>query len=162
MKKSQDEDLQKLVLESQKETLRKEQMYEKQKNQFPKLFIWFLTICLFLNTIAFLPEKFSLPAIKFLKTSAQLSNQPDIQQYKQTVVSIASDSLHETGFSISNNGKIITNYYVIEENNKVNVSFPNKGLYSAQAVKTLPSIDLAILQIEKDEYESFSQISRKS
>lgn len=148
--KISDEELQKLVLEAQKEALENEENTQaKHKKRFPKLIVWFVTICLLLNTVAFLPEKFSLPAIKFLKTSARLSQQSDIQQYKQAVVAIASGDSRGTGFSISNDGTIITNDHVIGDHEKVIVSFPEQGPHSAQVVQRYPAIDLAILQIEK-------------
>lgn len=147
-----DEELEKLVLEVQREAIeQKENEQKKQNKRFSKLFISFAAFCLFLNTIAFLPETFSLPAIQFLKTSAQLSTRSDIQQYKQAVVAIASGNSRGTGFSIASDGTILTNYHVIDEHDKVIVSFPKQGPYEAHIIETYPHIDLAVLQVETTE-----------
>lgn len=147
-----DEELEKLVLEAREEALRKDQTQErKPRRPFPKWLYWFIAICLVINALAFLPEKFSIPALKFLVTSTKLSQQTEIQNYKKAVVVIAAGDSRGTGFSISSDGTIITNYHVIEGNETVTVAFPDEGPFSADVFETYPMIDLAVLRINERE-----------
>ena len=149
-----DEELQILVLEAQREALEKEALEKtrsKPKRPFPKWIFWTMAFVLFINTFAVIFQIYSIPAIEFIKTSARLSAQEDIARYKEAVVVVLTDDSKGTGFSISNEGKILTNYHVVENNDNVIVGFPEAGRFRADVVQTYPSIDLAVLQIdEKD------------
>ena len=149
-----DEELQILVLEAQREILEKEALEKtkpKPKRPFPKWIFWTMAFVLFINTFAVIFQIYSIPAIEFIKTSARLSAQEDIARYKEAVVVVLTDDSKGTGFSISNEGKILTNYHVVESNDNVIVGFPEAGRFKADVVQTYPSIDLAVLQIdEKD------------
>ncbi len=152
-----DEELQKLVLEAQREALldaAKGNTNQKPRRPFPKWIFWFIAFSMVLNAIAFLPEKFSIPAIKFLKTSIHLSKQENIQTYKKAVVVIAADDSRGTGFSISSDGIIVTNYHVIEGHDKVTVAFPDDGPFNANVVHTYPEIDIAILETDEEQLPS--------
>ena len=146
-----DEELQELVLEAQREALSKEgreKMDNKPKRPFPKWLFWLISIVMVVNTFIIVFEIYSIPAIDFLKTSAQLSTQEDISTYKKSVVVILTADSKGTGFSISSEGKILTNYHVVEGNDTVSVSFPEDGRFSANVVETYPTIDLAVLEVD--------------
>ena len=101
-----------------------------------------------MNSFAVFFQIYSIPAIEFLKTSAKLSLQEDIASYKKAVVVISTEDSKGTGFSISNDGTIITNNHVVEGNETVTVNFPEDGMFQANVVHTYPSVDLAVLKIE--------------
>jgi len=146
-----DEALQELVLEAQREAWTKdslEKASKKSKRPFPKWVFWILASVLFVNSFAVFFQIYSIPAIEFLKTSAKLSLQEDIASYKKAVVVISTEESKGTGFSISNDGTIITNNHVVEGNETVTVNFPEDGLFKAKVVHTYPSVDLAVLKIE--------------
>ena len=146
-----DEALQELVLEAQREALTKdslEKASKKTKRPFPKWVFWVLASVLFVNSFAVFFQIYSIPAIEFLKTSAKLSLQEDIASYKKAVVVISTEDSKGTGFSISNDGTIITNNHVVEGNETVTVNFPEDGMFQANVVHTYPSVDLAVLKIE--------------
>ncbi len=144
-----DEELQELVLEAQRQALSKETPEKKKpKHPFPKWLFWLISIVMVINTFAVFFEVYSIPAIDFLKTSARLSTQEDIDSYKKSVVVITSADSKGTGFSISSDGTILTNYHVVEGNKKVTVTFPDEGRFTADVVHTYPSIDLAVLAID--------------
>lgn len=103
---------------------------------------------LLVNTFAFVFELVSIPAVEFLKTSARLSAQEDIAAYKKSVVVIETGDSKGTGFSISSEGTIMTNYHVIEGNGQVTVSFPDDGRYVAKVTETYPAIDIALLEAD--------------
>jgi serine protease Do len=54
-----------------------------------------------------------------------------------------------TGFIISDDGYILTNNHVVEDADRVKVSFSDGSEESARVVGTDPSIDLALLKVEK-------------
>ncbi|MFJ7936150.1 S1C family serine protease [Sporosarcina sp. NPDC096371] len=147
-----DDELQELVLEAQRQALSQSQQdQQKAKHPFPKWLFWLIASMMIVNTFAVFFEVFSIPAIEFVKTSARLSAQEDIAAYKKSIVVITTTDGKGTGFSISSDGSILTNYHVIEGNQKVTVSFPDKGLFTANVVHTYPSIDLAVLEIEGED-----------
>ncbi|MBO0600561.1 trypsin-like peptidase domain-containing protein [Sporosarcina sp. E16_3] len=147
-----DEKLQELVLEAQQEALYKEPQEKtnrKTKHPFPKWLFWLISIVMVFNTFAVIFEVYSIPAIEFLKTSSKLSKQKNIATYKKSVVVIQSAESKGTGFSISGDGTILTNYHVIEGSDTVNVYFPEEGRFTADVVQTYPSVDLAVLKVNR-------------
>src|SRR5699024_8995863 len=77
--------------------------------------------------------------------------QDDIQAYKKAVVVIETDDSRGTGFSISEDGTIVTNHHVVGDEDEVTVAFPDHGLFSAEVAQTYADIDLAVLTIETEE-----------
>jgi len=147
-----DDELQDLVLEAQRQALANVgQEQHKPKHPFPKWLFWLIAGMLTFNTFAVIFEVYSIPAIEFVKTSARLSAQDDIATYKKSVVVITTADSKGTGFAISSDGTLLTNNHVVVGNSKVTVSFPGKGLFTADVVHTYPSIDLAVLQIDGED-----------
>ena len=145
-----DEELQQLVLEAQAEALLKakeEENLPSRKRPFPKWIFYLMAFVLFVNTFGIILQVYSIPAIEFVKTSARLSAQENIAEHKKAVVVVLTDDSKGTGFSISENGTILTNYHVIENKSNITVGFPDDGRYRADVIETYPDIDLAILQI---------------
>src|SRR5699024_11658319 len=66
-----------------------------------------------------------------------------------------------TGFAITEDGTILTNYHVIEGEETVTVAFLDEGLFTADVVDTYPSIDLAVLQADGEGFP-FLDLDRKS
>lgn len=151
-----DEEMYLLVQEARREALKKAKMEQKQqqtKRPFPKWAFWLIALAMLFQVLAFIPQTFSIPAIDFLMTSAKLSTQEDIQQFKQAVVVIETDDSRGTGFSISEDGIILTNYHVISDKDSVTVAFSNEGLFLANVIASYPDIDVAVLEtvLEADE-----------
>lgn len=147
-----DEELQLLVLEAQQETLEKEALEKnsrKIKRPFPKWIFWIMALVLFVNTFAMIFQIYSIPAIEFIKTSARLSAEEDIARYKEAVVVVLTDDSKGTGFSISSDGTILTNYHVVEGEKSVIVGYPEVGRFNADVIETYPSIDLAVLEVDE-------------
>lgn len=148
-----DEELQLLVLEAQRELLEKEALEKnsrKIKRPFPKWIFWIMALVLFVNTFAMIFQIYSIPAIEFIKTSARLSAEEDIARYKEAVVVVLTDDSKGTGFSISSDGTILTNYHVVEGENSVIVGYPEVGRFKADVIETYPSIDLAVLEVDEE------------
>src|SRR5690625_298444 len=149
-----DEEMYELVQEARKEALERSRQQKENpstKRPFPRWAFWLIAIAMTFNVFALLPQTFSIPAIDFLITSAKLSTQEDIKEYKKSVVVIESGDSRGTGFSISSDGTILTNHHVIEGEETVVVAFPDEGLFNADVVDTYPSIDLAVLEVDGQE-----------
>ncbi|GAB4073887.1 hypothetical protein GCM10028778_13900 [Barrientosiimonas marina] len=147
-----EEELFELVEEERQKALAKEQHRKQQakpRRRFPKWVFWLIAAVMVLNVGALIPQTFSIPAVDFLKTSAKLSTQENIQTYKQSVVVIETEEGRGTGFSISADGKVLTNYHVVEGNDTVTVAFPDKGLLSGHVETVYPSVDLAVVKVDE-------------
>jgi serine protease Do len=148
-----DEELQELVLEAQREALYKASLEKpnfKPRHSFPKWIFWLMSIMMLISTFSVVFEIYSIPAIDFLRTSMKLSQQEDIATYKEAVVVVVTEDGKGTGFSISSDGTILTNYHVIEGNTAITVVFPDEGRFTANVVNTYPAVDLAVLEIDAE------------
>ncbi|WP_026905623.1 S1 family peptidase [Paucisalibacillus globulus] len=148
-----DEELYEIVEQARKDALIRatiENNTKKPKRPFPRWVFWLIAIAMILNVIAILPSTFSIPAIEFLKTSAKLSGNDEIQDYKKAVVVIETGESKGTGFAISSDGYILTNYHVIDEGTTISAAFPEEGLFHAEIIEEYPEIDLALLKTESD------------
>jgi serine protease Do len=145
-----DEELYELVEAERQKVLLKEKSKkdQKPKRPFPKWAFWLIAFAMFFNIFALFPQVFSIPAIEFLKTSAILSTSEIVQQQKKAVVVIETENSKGTGFAISADGKILTNYHVIEDKNAITVAFPDDGLFQAEVIETYPTIDLAMIEVD--------------
>lgn len=146
-----EEELTELVEEAKQAALQKaheRKQTKRSKSPFPKWIFWMIAIAMVMNVIALLPQTISIPAIEFLKTSAALSKQDNIKMYKQSVVVIETEDSRGTGFSFNEAGDILTNYHVIEGNDKVTVAFKDAGLFVGEVKETYPEVDLAVVTIE--------------
>lgn len=159
-----EEEFNELVLEAQREALAKKEPTP--KRQVPKWFIWLLSSVLVISTFAGLFQVFSIPAIEFLRTSASLSTDPAVSKMKEAVVVVITEDGKGTGFSIDDEGLILTNSHVIEGNRSIYVKFPEAGRFEATVLDDFPEIDLAILQIDGENLPSLplaqeSNLSKK-
>lgn len=157
-----DEEMYELIQEARREALRREReekTHPNSKRPFPKWAFWLIALMMIFNVTALIPQTFSIPAIDFLITSAQLSLQKDMKQYKKSVVVIETNDSRGTGFSIAENGLILTNDHVIKGEENVTVAFPDEGLFQAEVIETYPDIDLALLQVQGTNEKSFPFLS---
>ncbi len=148
-----EEEFNSLVLELQQEALEKarlEKDQHKRKRPFPRWTFWLMTLVLAFSTFSAIFEIYSIPAIEFLKTSAKLSQDQDIANYKKSVVVVTTENSKGTGFSTTNEGRIITNYHVIKDKQDITVGFPDGDKYPATITHAFPSVDLAVLEINGD------------
>lgn len=145
-----EEELTELVEEAQIEALKKQQAREERPKRrgASKWVLWSIVLGLCFYMVALIPQTFSIPAFKFLSVSHSLSQQSDIQAYKEAVVVIETEDGKGTGFSVTSSGSIFTNYHVIEDQQQVSVIFPDAGMYEAEVTETYPDIDVAVLELE--------------
>ncbi|WP_460325430.1 S1C family serine protease [Paenibacillus sp. YSY-4.3] len=106
-----------------------------------------LAILLLGNLIAFIPQIYNLLTLRFLKKDAQLSQDEQIQQYKQAVVNVSTGGRKGTGFNIAPYGLIITNQHVMDDDKAGIIQFLNGKTYSADVIVSDSEIDISILKI---------------
>lgn len=148
-----EDELLELVEEARLEALEKARRQEddpKPRSPFPKSLVWLIAFVMLFNIVAFLPQTFSIPAVDFLITSAKLSTKPLIREYKEAVVVLETETSKGTGFSITERGDILTNYHVIEGEERVAVAFPKLGLFNGHVKETYPEVDLAVVEINEE------------
>ncbi|WP_096199702.1 S1C family serine protease [Bacillus sp. FJAT-45350] len=121
---------------------------KKRNKGFKKLIAISIAFLLALSVFGTLFRTFSLDAIAFLKASYQLSQQEDVQEWKQSIVTVQGEGSKGTGFSISEDGWIVTNRHVIEDAHQIIVSFQDGELFEANVVESYNDVDLAFLKVE--------------
>ncbi|SFG45940.1 Trypsin-like peptidase domain-containing protein [Halobacillus alkaliphilus] len=150
-----DEELYELVQEERQKAYERERLKEeelKSRRPFPKWIFWLIAIMMVTNIVAVLPNTFSIPAVDFLMTSAKLSSDEQVKQYKQSVVVVEAGQSKGTGFAIKEDGTILTNHHVIEGEKRISVAFPEQGLYQAEVVEQYPDVDLAVLKADGEDF----------
>lgn len=128
----------------------KEQI-RKRKSWIMRITAILLSLAMFVSAIQLWPQLFNLSSLSFLQKSIELSQQDDIQSYKEAVVTIQDSHSKGTGFNISETGLIITNHHVIDSMNPITVVFPDGNLFHAALLFSDEQLDLAILKIDGEE-----------
>ena len=123
--------------------------HRKRRSVITKVVAIILPFALVVSALQIWPQIFNLSSIPFLQKSAELSQQEDIRQYKEAVVTIQDEYSKGTGFNISSHGLIITNHHVIDDMNPITVTFPDGRLLQASLLVSDPDLDLAILEIKE-------------
>ncbi|WP_280770874.1 S1 family peptidase [Salipaludibacillus daqingensis] len=111
-----------------------------------------LIVALLSNVFAIWPRLFNLPAIDFIATSQELSNNEQVQEYKESIVVVRTDNSKGTGFYISDEGYIMTNEHVVSNDPQPVVTFEDGQSYRARVVENNEEMDISILQIEPGDY----------
>lgn len=93
---------------------------------------------------------FNIPAIRFLQVSKELSEDPEISEYKKSVVTIEWDGVKGTGFNVHPNGLIVTNEHVVDHTNNVIVYFSSGDSYTGEVIAKDEDYDLAVIDINAD------------
>ncbi|GAA0356548.1 S1C family serine protease [Bacillus horti] len=118
-----------------------------QRKGFRRIIAFVFSLALVANILAFWPQVYSLAAIQFLVKSSELSQNEDIQQYKESIVTIRTEDGKGTGFAVTEDGIIITNHHVIEGGLQIRVIFPTGDGYIADVLVSDPVRDIAVLHI---------------
>lgn len=124
----------------------------KPRRPFPKWVFWLIAVFMVINLGAALPRIFSIPAIDFLQTSVTLLLDEEMQAYKQSIALVDTGNSKGTGFSVHPEGYVITNHHVIEDREQLWVYMNEKGPYAAEVLHTYEEIDLAVLDLEGDQF----------
>lgn len=90
--------------------------------------------------------------IKLLKSSKS-DFSGIIEEAVKGVVSVSTERTAATGFVISEDGYVVTNYHVIEGNEKISILTYDRNVMDAQLVGFDGVRDLALLKVEGDFYD---------
>ncbi len=95
-----------------------------------------------------LASLFSRDALDLVQTSEMLSKEEKIAALKKAVVTIQGQGSKGTGFSIHQDGYILTNHHVIHRNGPLAVIFPNGELFHGEVIESNEELDIALLKID--------------
>jgi serine protease Do len=135
-------------LEKDEEWERNKERQEKRKKYIFKMISSVLVLAMLISGLQIWFNLFNIPAIEFLKVSQRLSKNPEIQEYKKSIVTIEWDGVKGTGFTIDQQGVIVTNEHVVEHTDTVKVHFNGGASYLGEVISRNPKLDLAIVKIE--------------
>lgn len=121
---------------------------KKRKKVLFKIVSSLLVVALLTSGLEVWFNVFNIPAIRFIEASNKLSRQPEVKEFKKSVVTIEWDGVKGTGFNITPDGLIVTNNHVVENLNRVNVHTKSSGSYAGKVIAKHPELDLAIVDIE--------------
>ncbi|MFK3936484.1 S1C family serine protease [Alkalihalobacillus sp. NPDC078783] len=110
----------------------------------------FLALILLGNVGAFLLEYYGADGRELMDQSEELSTQPDIQVYKESIVHVQRTGSRGTGFFYGEDGRILTNHHVAEGEGPLVVTTVNGEKYQADIVHEDEDLDLALLSIESN------------
>ncbi|WP_368900906.1 serine protease [Oceanobacillus oncorhynchi] len=145
-----EEEMQELVTQAKAEAWERARAEEepKPKRRFPKVLAILIAFAMTFYVLSLFPKVISVPAVDFLQASSRLSQEEQIAASKEAVVVIETNDGRGTGFAVSDDGTILTNYHVIEDEQTITVAFPEEGLFQGEVVEEMPEIDLAVVEVE--------------
>jgi serine protease Do len=104
---------------------------------------------------------FNYPSLRFLRESWELSRDPQIRELRQAVVRIeahqpgtirtAAVERKGTGFNIGASGWIVTNRHLVEDADRITVSFAGSGRHRAVAWYWSDTADLALIRLQTED-----------
>ncbi|NIK13085.1 S1-C subfamily serine protease [Alkalibacillus almallahensis] len=144
------EDEIKELLNERRYTEKEHEPKTKRKRRIPKWFFWLIALFMVINIFATLPVMVSIPAIDFLKTSAQLLADDEVQSYRKAIATIDAGDSRGTGFAFADGQKVLTNDHVIEGQQRLQIYFKEDGPYGASVQARYPELDLAILDLHEE------------
>jgi len=102
------------------------------------------------NSLELSESEFEL--IKLTAASEKVSSLSDAIK---SSVTIKTDDSHGSGFFVSSNGHVVTNYHVISQKDEVKVILNDRSEFVAEVVRVSKIHDLALLKIDKEGTKSF-------
>ncbi|MFB4164046.1 S1C family serine protease [Alteribacillus sp. JSM 102045] len=143
------------VLEEEPQRKPEEIKKKKKKRRGIRIIAVLLALMLVFQVSAMLFDTFRLDAIEFLKTSYRLSQDENIQEWKEAVVTIQGEGRFGrskgTGFFIDSKGLILTNHHVIEQQDSIGISTEDGEIFEGKLVGSDAEKDLALVEIEEEE-----------
>jgi serine protease Do len=127
---------------------------KKRKTFMVKVVSSMLVLALLVSGLQVWFHQFNIPAIRFVEVSNRLSKNPEVKEYKSSVVTIEWDGVKGTGFNIDSSGLIVTNEHVVDHTNRVNVHFKAGDSYVGKVISKHPDLDIAIVDIEATDLPS--------
>lgn len=131
----------------------------KRRKWIVKLVAAFIAFAMVFQVGSFFLEHFNLNALQFLNESNELTEDGAFEELEEAIVAVQTGTGHGTGFSITEDGQILTNEHVVRDALEIVVSFSGGDLFYAEVVKEDPESDLALLQLLNSEEQAFPYLS---
>lgn len=132
----------------------------KHNSRIARKLVAFLLVVVFAAVFSFggLGQLLPYFTLDFLQQSEELNKGAQVQQLKQAVVRVQVP-VHDrsqviqrqrsgTGFNISSNGLIVTNYHVVKGASAIDISFANGSTFRSRRWKEYPNVDLALVYLD--------------
>ncbi|QQK76098.1 trypsin-like peptidase domain-containing protein [Salicibibacter cibarius] len=127
---------------------------KKSKRRWMKLGIIFVSFLLVIQGTTSLIQLFQPDVVDFLATSYELSQDEDVAEWRESVVTLEVEkpgqTTRGTGFFIHEDGLIATNRHVVEDALQTVVTLHDGSAYEATPVSQSEDVDLALIRIEED------------
>lgn len=124
----------------------------KQRSILKKFTIGFVSVILVLaligTTFAVFPQIFNLASFNFVKDSAVLSQQKDIQEFKKSVVIVKTDKGKGTGFFYHEGNTIITNHHIIRNAHDLQIITNSGQVFIGELIVSDADLDYAVIKID--------------
>ncbi len=130
---------------------------KKGRRRFFQIIALLVALALFVQTVSFLFEHYSLNAWQFIQESDSLFKDEAIEAWQSSVVVVETNSGHGTGFFVSEKGEVLTNHHVSDEQGPLWVVTADGKRYSAQSIIHDTEKDLALVRVDA-ENESFQPL----
>ncbi len=153
------EEMYEIIQEERNKSLRSK---SKVKPKRPKWAFWLIAFFMIISLFSFLPKTFSIPILEFLTTSAKLSTLDFIDEYQESIVVVETGDSKGTGFSISDDGYILTNEHVIDGGSHLWVGYKNGSIYEAEVIAAYPDMDLALLKVDANTQLPYLSLAEKT
>ncbi len=142
-------DLEAFFIEDEAQEWEKDKAKRRKRKSFiVKIISSLLVFAILISGLGTWFDVFNLPAFRFLEVSKKLSKNPEVSEYKNSVVTIEWDGVKGTGFTIAPNGLIVTNAHVVANTKRANVYFRTGESFVGKVIARDPELDLAIVDID--------------
>ncbi|MGF7184551.1 S1-C subfamily serine protease [Desulfitispora alkaliphila] len=91
------------------------------------------------------------PSLDFIHQSQELSQDPEIQEWKEAVGLIQLANRRGTGFYIEPEGYFVTNEHVVRDAGQVTARFVSGSMHGGKKVASFPEVDLALIELNSRE-----------
>jgi len=115
----------------------------------------------FLNTMM-LPKPTMVNTLQSMEINTTNSYVSNIEQAVQSTVTVRTPKGHGSGFFISGDGYIVTNYHVISDTTKLEIILNDGSRVTPKIIRFNKETDLALLKIEKNNIVPFKLLDTEN
>ncbi|GAF21329.1 hypothetical protein JCM19047_1006 [Bacillus sp. JCM 19047] len=123
---------------------------KKGRRRFFRIIALVVALALFVQTVSFLFEHYSINAWHYIRESESLFNDEAIEAWQSSVVVVETNTGHGTGFFVSEEGDVLTNHHVSDEQGPLWIVTADGKRYEAESIKHDIEKDLALLRVDAE------------
>lgn len=95
-----------------------------------------------------LAENLNLPSLKFLNESFKLTQSSEVKEFQRAIATINVGAKKGTGFNIKDEGLIVTNAHVVENEKNVTVRFYKGKSFTGEVWQLYNDLDIALIKMD--------------